>query len=628
MGETTNKEDKIAYPIGAKLIIIITVLLLISLGAITVLVSVLVSNDIRVTAEDNNFIVNRRSAAEAENLIGAVRSNSLVLLDTMNAIGSTSSASVLAADFFFERNQNTAYIGVVSRVSPELTLARNLVNDKFFFSNELDSDLIGSFLQANIESLERCRTGETLLLNAAQFFSTPVLSLMFPWQETGEQFVAVVLFSSNSLSDTFGEGANLSFMVNGEGDYLVHADFELIRAGASAAASPLIAEMLESTVRGRQTLFTDTGGVRYFGAYQKISIANAAVVTTIPYDIVFEGVAATTRRNVLLTGGVLFIAILFVWFFSKTVSVPLKALSGAAKQIENGDFNLQLQPKTRDEVGYLTKSFQKMTGALNVFGRFTNKDVAVKAMRGEIKPGGLPKHATVFFSDIRGFTAKSENFTNAFGSGASDKIIHWLNIYFTEMVDCVEKTHGVVDKFIGDAVMAHWGTSYSAGSPEADAFNGVHAALMMRNALHKLNQGRKADDFENPPIQIGCGLNSGIVTAGQLGSEQRMEYTVIGDPVNLASRVESLNKPLGTDILISEDTWNLTGDKFITEEMPSVTVKGKEKPVRLFAVVNLKGQDGPQTLAEVRKLLGITPPDMSRVDTDSEEKKYKIGGEG
>jgi adenylate cyclase len=90
-----------------------------------------------------------------------------------------------------------------------------------------------------------------------------------------------------------------------------------------------------------------------------------------------------------------------------------------------------------------------------------------------------------------------------------------------------------------------------------------------------------------------------------------MEYTVTGDPVNLASRVESLNKPLGTDILITEDTWRLVRKKFITEEMPPVTVKGKEKPVRIFAVINYaKSTKGPQSIAKVRKLLGIPTPEL------------------
>jgi adenylate cyclase len=196
------------------------------------------------------------------------------------------------------------------------------------------------------------------------------------------------------------------------------------------------------------------------------------------------------------------------------------------------------------------------------------------------------------------------------------------------MVDCVEKTNGVVDKFIGDAVMAHWGTAYSAGSPRKDAFNCVKAALMMRKALYYMNKERQADDPANPPIRIGCGINSGIVTAGQLGSEQRMEYTVIGDPVNLASRIEALTKPLCVDILISEDTWRLIGDLFISEEMPPVTVKGKEKPVRIFAVINFAGEEkGPQSIEDVRGLLGIDAPVLELVDVNADEKKYKIGAE-
>jgi adenylate cyclase len=302
--------------------------------------------------------------------------------------------------------------------------------------------------------------------------------------------------------------------------------------------------------------------------------------------------------------------------------------------IEGGIFEIDIQSRSRDEVELLTDSFRRMSAALGVFGRFTNREVALRAMRGEIRPGGLPKQATVFFSDIRGFTETSERFTQVFGEEASDRIVRWLNEYFTRMVECVERTGGVVDKFIGDSVMAHWGTAYTAGSPGEDAFNCVRAALLMRSALLEMNQNRAPDDPGDPPIRIGCGVNTGLVTAGQLGSEARMEYTVIGDPVNLASRVESLNKPLGTDILITEHTWSLIGDRLVVEEMPPVRVKGKEKPVRIFAALRLRvpgagteGDAGPESLVELRELLGIPAPDISAVDTSVEEKKYKIGGD-
>ena len=174
------------------------------------------------------------------------------------------------------------------------------------------------------------------------------------------------------------------------------------------------------------------------------------------------------------------------------------------------------------------------------------------------------------------------------------------------MVECVEKTDGVVDKFIGDAVMAHWGTINTSGSAKQDAFNCIKAALMMRQALVALNRERAAGDPGNPFIQIGCGINSGLVTAGQIGSESRMEYTVVGNPVNLASRLEPLTKELNVDILIAEDTWKLVGEYFITEEMPPAVIKGISKPVRIFAVVNFSAaKTGPRSLIEVRKILGL-----------------------
>ncbi|MDR1506868.1 MAG: HAMP domain-containing protein [Treponema sp.] len=630
-GDKAGTAVRIRFPIGLKLVVIISGLVLLSLSLITALVSVMVSSDVRITAEDNNLTVNSRSAAEAESTLNRIRSGALVLLDTLAAAGGSPALSRQAAAFFFERNQDVAAIAVAAPGAPPSVL---LVNDRFFLANETDAALVDGFLAASAGEADRAALGEPVILNGAPVFGIPLLCLLYPWQEGGYGETAAVFFSPEALSETFETGANSSFMINGEGDLLVHPEHELVRAGANLSGQDFIRSMRENADRGRnrQSLYTGEDGRRYFGAFSDLSLAGAAVITNIEYDLVFEGIAATTRRNVYLTVAVILAAVIFTRLFSNTISKPLRVLTGAAEQIEGGQFELALEPKTRDEVGALTVSFDRMSKALGIFGRFTNREIAVRAMRGEIKPGGLPKQATVFFSDIRSFTEKSENFTKKFGDEASDRIVHWLNEYFTRMVDCVEKTGGVVDKFIGDAVMAHWGTAYTSGSAAEDAFNGVRAALLMRSALLEMNRGRVSGDPGNPPIRIGCGINSGIVTAGQIGSERRMEYTVIGDPVNLASRTEALNKPLGTDILITEHTWELTGNRIRAEEMPPVRVKGKEKPVRLFAVLGLEnGEDGrgagePETLAELRELLGIEPPEPGTVDTGIEEKKYKIGG--
>jgi len=657
MSNTYNPREveRIPFSIGAKLITIISIIVIVSLGSITALVSWMVHRDLRIAAEENNFEMNRRSAIEAEDLLSNARSNSRILIQTITALGSQTSVINETTNFFWAENPQIAAIFFIVPGRQE----QLLVNRQYFSSRDIDESLASSYFYGQRAAMGRAVRGETVLQNAAPHFSRSLLSMFFPWQGTG---IGGVLFSSEVLNNNFGFLVNQSYMLNVDGDLLAHADFSLLKDGTNVADLEFIRPILNSTDKTKQVLIESDFGVlqsysreidkditliiwekvqylidnyirkekkeertRQYIAYNKLNSVGAVVITSIDYDKIFEGLNATTRRNVFLTIAVLSISIIFIWFFSKTISIPLKTLAHAARQIESGEFNLNLRAKNRDEIGVLTASFQKMCTALNIFGRFTNREIAVKAMRGEIKPGGFAKHGTVFFSDIRDFTAKSEHFTNVFGIEASDKIVSWLNSYFTQMIECVEKTNGVVDKFIGDAVMAHWGTAYTAGSPRKDAFNGVKAALMMRKALYFLNRERKKGDPANPSIRIGCGLNSGIVTAGQLGSDRRMEYTVIGDPVNLASRIESLTKTLGVDILISEDTWKLVGDKFLTEEMPSVAVKGKKKPVRVFAVINFMGEaKGPQTLEEVRGLLGIDMPVLEEIDANVDELKYTI----
>jgi adenylate cyclase len=630
--EKRRKTDNIAlFSIGVKLVTIVTLIVLVSLGSITALVSWLVRQDLRIAAEDSNFEANRRSAAEAEDTFFNIRSDSLILIYTITEAGAESALARNAASFFFRQNPRIAALFFTTHGAEKV-----LINEQFFFSRDIDPSLAEMFSDNHRADIRRAAAGETLILNAAPHFTTHILAMFFPGDVgvAGNASGAMALFSPENLSTSFGSGVNQSWMINSSGDVLVHSDFEYIRGGANVWGEKFIRDIQESSSRSRQSLVaTDFGvtrtgeTVRQFLAYTKLGTGGCTVITAVEYNKVFEGIAATTRRNIYLTIAVLSFSIMLIWFFSKSISVPLKTLAAAARKIEGGTFDLELpRLKRQDEIGVLNASFQKMCSALHIFGRFTNKEIAVKAMRGEIKPGGLPKHATIFFSDIREFTAKSETFTKVFGKDASDKIVFWLNSYFSKMVECVEKTSGTIDKFIGDAVMAHWGTAYTSGSPAKDAFNCIRSAFMMRGALYEMNRERGKNDPGNPPIRIGCGINTGIVTAGQLGSDMRMEYTVIGDPVNLASRIEALNKPLGTDILIGEDTWKLVKKYFITEEMPPVTVKGKEKPVRIFAVVNFAGVDkGPQTLAEVRSLLGIEAPDAAKVDVNADEKKYKIG---
>ena len=180
--------------------------------------------------------------------------------------------------------------------------------------------------------------------------------------------------------------------------------------------------------------------------------------------------------------------------------------------------------------------------------------------------GGERRHVTILTSDVRGFTTLSET-SDPF------ELVQQLNEYFTAMVEVVMRHEGTLDKYIGDAILAVYGAPLSAG-PVVDALRAARTAVEMRDELAKLQEGWKAQG--RPPIKIGIGLNSGYAIVGNIGSPRRMEYTVIGDVVNVACRVEALTKEFGTDILITESVYELIRDYAEVELLEPRRLRGRQ----------------------------------------------------
>ena len=192
--------------------------------------------------------------------------------------------------------------------------------------------------------------------------------------------------------------------------------------------------------------------------------------------------------------------------------------------------------------------------------------------------GGEKLNVTILFTDIRSFTSISETMD-------PQALVALLNEYFTEMVTIVLKQDGVVDKYIGDAIMVVFG----APEPEPnDALRAVRSAVGMREALRKLNA--RIQERGMTPLRTGIGIHTGEVIAGSIGHEEQRQYTVIGDAVNLASRLESSTKELGVNVLISEDTYELTKSTIQARPMREITVKGRHRPVMTYQVLGLTGE--------------------------------------
>lgn len=277
----------------------------------------------------------------------------------------------------------------------------------------------------------------------------------------------------------------------------------------------------------------------------------------------------------------LILALLLLARISKNITKPITLLALASEEIGDGKYEgLHLPPTEgrHDEVTILTESFGKMVVSLQerekirgVLNKVVSKEIATEVLRGAVELGGEERTLTMLFSDIRGFTPLSETMT-------PPTLIALLNTYMTRMCRIVDQTHGVVDKFVGDEIMALYGAPLELANHAEKA---VEAALLMLQDLRQWNQEKPASV---PQITIGIGIHTGIAFSGNMGAENRLNYTVVGANVNLAARLCSAALPM--QVLISEATYNQLPNpgRFPFQKLSPITLKGIDHPVPIYGI--------------------------------------------
>jgi class 3 adenylate cyclase len=266
---------------------------------------------------------------------------------------------------------------------------------------------------------------------------------------------------------------------------------------------------------------------------------------------------------------------------SGQISTPLIELSRQAQRVQSGDLNVQVVPHTNDEVGILEEAFNEMAEGLrqrererDIFGRVVSPEVREKLLTGQLALGGETRWVAVLFSDIRDFSTISEKMS-------PQEVVSFLNEYMTEMTDAITPWGGYINNFIGDAIVAIFGAPLDQPDKEWKA---VAAALTMRRRLQALNERRQARG--DAPIRSGIGISTGDAVAGQIGSLDRLLYTVIGDAVNVAARLEALTKDMDYAILVNGSTAEaVKNQRSITlKPLGPTMVKGRSEPVEIYAV--------------------------------------------
>ncbi|MFQ5578198.1 MAG: adenylate/guanylate cyclase domain-containing protein, partial [Anaerolineae bacterium] len=296
----------------------------------------------------------------------------------------------------------------------------------------------------------------------------------------------------------------------------------------------------------------------------------------------FAGLPALLRTVILLT--LVAAAVLSLgsalWFATR-ITRPLIALSNMAQQVQEGDLQVQTEARSNDEVGLLAQTFNAMTAGLrerererDIFGRVVSPEVREKLLSGELSLGGETRWVAVLFSDIRGFSTISEQMT-------PQEVVTMLNEYMTEMSAAIRPWGGYINNFIGDAIIAVFGAPLDQGDKE---WRAVAAGLDMQRRLVMLNRRRQARG--EIVLHSGIGISTGEAVAGQIGSLERLLYTVIGDAVNVAQRLETLTKEYSYNILINAATAQAIRHRagVQLDSIGTVTLKGRTEPLEVFGV--------------------------------------------
>lgn len=335
--------------------------------------------------------------------------------------------------------------------------------------------------------------------------------------------------------------------------------------------------------------------VEHYVTFTPLPFRHWVVATAIPAEDILGDIPAATRRlYMIVIALVIVVSLIGAFVAHRLISRPIAGIAGQMQQIERFHLDsLTYKPSRLRELDELSRALRLMGTGLSAFRKYLPADLVEILIREgiEAKPGGRTQPLTVLFTDLAGFTGLTE--------AAPDKIVEILGDHLDFMSRIVAAHAGTVDKFIGDSVMAFWNAP--ASNPQ-HALSACKAALACRAAFLQSAQGMQA--MSAGKIGLRIGVNSGAALVGNIGSRDRLNYTAIGDVVNVSSRLEALNKRYGTDILIGEATLAEAGDGLITRRVDRVAVYGRRGGIQVYELLGLA-----ETQAELGDLSWIAQYD-------------------
>lgn len=390
---------------------------------------------------------------------------------------------------------------------------------------------------------------------------------------------------TDSMARAAGEAINAEICYVADGGCV--AATGAVRKGLATAMVPMAGV--------RQTRRVDWRGRRFLVRAERVATGTGMRdvwrVVAFPLDGVLGPFESIQRAAVLAGLGALGLAVLLAILLSRGFARPVRALVAATERVAAGDYEVRVEAASRDELGTLAGAFNEMTEGLmlkeryrGVLDKVVSRDIADELLKGEILLGGETRRVSTLFADIRGFTAMTEGME-------PQRVIALLNEFMERASDAVQAEGGVVDKYVGDELMAVFGAPISRGN---DADNAVRAALGIRRAMEAVNRDRRGRG--EPPLGVGIGINCGAAVAGNMGSPGRLNYTVLGESVNIASRLCDQAGP--GQILVVEPFLSALERPVDAEPLGPRSFKGISAPLQVYTIRGIRETPAPDDPAD------------------------------
>jgi adenylate cyclase len=432
--------------------------------------------------------------------------------------------------------------------------------------------LLSAFLLYRAEThlvAEMTKRGLTIAQHLANAARNPLL--------TNDQ-LTLNLLVKDALTD--GDVAYV-VITDHRGRIVAHADVTLI--GRQLERPPEL-KPLESEPQVQTYVRAGEGRIIDFGiplTFRQVAVGSVFLGFT--QTSIDRAIAQARNQTIAISAVIVLAGLAGALGLANLMARPILRLVQGTRAVAAGDFNITLEVTSRDEIGALTEAFNIMARNLRekemikrAFARYVAREVVEELLKDpeRLVLTGERREVTVLFCDIRGFTPLTEQLN-------PEQVVLLLNDFYDLMIDATFRQEGTLDKFLGDAVMAVFGAPIAHPDHPVRA---IRTALAMREGVEQLSQRRIREGKD--PITVGIGVSTGEAVAGTVGTEERMEYTVVGDSVNLAARLEGTAKPM--EILISGRTYRDVKEVVEARPLGFLRVRGKEEEVEVYEVLRLK----------------------------------------